>query len=139
MKRAAVFVCAAVALLAGAGGCGSNRRAESSAAESTHMRVVRAVVKDSLRLTAVVELDGPRLTLRPDSGLHLEASSGRAAVVAEAARTSAQAVADSAAEARNEARSEAQTGPGGGGAGVWPVVMWLLLIALSLTGIRSRR
>lgn len=101
-------------------------------------RVVRVLTDDSLRVTAVVELDEPCLTLRPDSGLRLEARGGRVAVAAGAGRHVEGAREDSTAAERKERHSEAEA-EGGSPGRVWALVACLLLIVLSWIGIRSRR
>lgn len=133
MKGMVTALCLAAALA----GCRGSRSAavEESVAEAG--RVVRMVSADSARVVAVVELDAPRLTLRSDSGLRLEAASGRAHVLAERTARSAVEAADSMATSSRQSRTELQAEAAR--PRVWPVVAALLLIALSWTGIRSRR
>lgn len=134
MRKTVVLLCAATVLT----GCRGSREAQSQTASRQTRRVVRVLTDDSLRVTAVVELDEPRLTLRPDSGLRLEARGGRVAVVAGAGRHVEAASQDSTAAERKERRSEAEA-EGGNPGRVWALVGCLMLIVLSWIGIRSRR
>lgn len=134
MRKTVVMLCAAAVLT----GCRGSREAQSQTASRQTRRVVRVLTDDSLRVTAVVELDEPRLTLRPDSGLRLEARGGRVAVAAGAGRHVEGAREDSTAAERKERHSEAEA-EGGSPGRVWVLVACLLLIVLSWIGIRSRR
>lgn len=128
------MLCAAAVLT----GCRGSREAQSQTASRQSRRVVRVLTDDSLRVTAVVELDEPRLTLRPDSGLRLEARGGRVAVAAGAGRHVEAASRDSTAAVQQARRSKAEA-EGGSPGRVWALAAALMLIVLSWIGIRSRR
>lgn len=128
------MLCAAAVLT----GCRGSREAQSQTASRQTRRVVRVLTDDSLRVTAVVEMDEPRLTLRPDSGLRLEARGGQVAVAAGAGRHVEAAREDSVAAVQQARRSETEA-EGGSPGRVLALAACLLLIVLSWIGIRSRR
>ncbi|MDE6269359.1 MAG: hypothetical protein K2M12_00705 [Muribaculaceae bacterium] len=127
----------AFALLCAAPACRSRRQASVSAGEEVRVGVVRAVSSDSLQLVAVVSVEKPRLTLRPDSGLTVEGERATARVVAGSRSSRTVERTDSAAVSISHKSTDADTRmerPR-----LWPVVLGLLLIALSWIGIRARR
>lgn len=128
------MLCAAAVLT----GCRGSREAQSLTESRQARRVVRLLTDDSLRVTAVVELDEPRLTLRPDSGLRLEARGGRVALAAGSGRHVEAAREDSTVAVQQARRNEIKA-EGGSPGRVWALAACLMLIVLSWIGIRSRR
>lgn len=136
-RRALLFAALALLLLTGAPSCRSHRVVQTASAEEAAVQAVRVLASDSLRLVAVVSVDRPRLTLSADSGLALEGDRAVARVVARSGNSRSVERTDSAARSASRTYTDADARierPR-----LWPLVLGLLVIALSWLGIRARR